>query len=46
MAEGDSRIYAYAYSNGNGLGNVWPSWNGNSLSASGQTYKSALQKYY
>lgn len=24
LFEADSRIYAYAYSNGYGLGNVWP----------------------
>lgn len=29
--EGNSKVFAYAYSNGLGLGNVWPLMNGNSL---------------
>jgi hypothetical protein len=26
LFEGDSRVYAYAYSNGLGLGDVWPAF--------------------
>jgi hypothetical protein len=29
--EGNSKVFAYAYSNGLGLGNVWPLMKGNSL---------------
>ncbi|KIM40463.1 glycoside hydrolase family 128 protein [Hebeloma cylindrosporum] len=39
-------VYAYAYSNGLGLGDVWPLMNGNSLSESGQTYLAAISKYH
>ncbi|WWD17356.1 hypothetical protein CI109_101797 [Kwoniella shandongensis] len=44
--ESDSRVAAYAYSNGYGLGNVWPMMSGGSLSASGQTYLNAISKYH
>ncbi|KAF8071823.1 glycosyl hydrolase catalytic core-domain-containing protein [Lyophyllum atratum] len=40
------RVYAYAYSNGLGLGNVWPLMHGGSLSASGKTYLAAISKYH
>jgi hypothetical protein len=42
----DSRVYAYGYSNGLGLGDVWPLTRGSSLSASGQTYLAAISKYH
>ncbi|KAF5327820.1 hypothetical protein D9619_004571 [Psilocybe cf. subviscida] len=44
--EGNSNVFAYAYSNGLGLGDVWPLMKGNSLSKSGQTYLNALKKYH
>ncbi|KAI9638734.1 glycosyl hydrolase catalytic core-domain-containing protein [Dioszegia hungarica] len=46
VLQNDGRVYAYAYSNGNGLGNVWPLWNNGQLSESGKAYRSALSKYY
>lgn len=39
-------VYAYAYSNGLGLGDVWPLMSGNSLSESGKTYLAAISKYH
>ncbi|PRP88284.1 hypothetical protein PROFUN_03393 [Planoprotostelium fungivorum] len=42
LFEADSRIYAYAYSNGYGLGNVWPMWKNGTLSESGRTYLNAI----
>nr|GAT60680.1 predicted protein [Mycena chlorophos] len=46
LFEGDSRVAAYAYSNGEGLGDVWPMTNSDgSLSASGQTYLNAIKQY-
>ncbi|KAF7336698.1 Glyco-hydro-cc domain-containing protein [Mycena venus] len=47
LFEGDSRVAAYAYSNGEGLGNVWPMTNSNgALTESGQTYINAISKYH
>jgi len=46
LFESDSRVYAYAYSNGEGLGNVWPMMDGSSLSESGKTYLNAISKYH
>ncbi|KAF8899886.1 hypothetical protein CPB84DRAFT_1779617 [Gymnopilus junonius] len=43
--ESNSNIFAYAYSNGEGLGNVWPLMKGDSLSESGKTYLDAISKY-
>ncbi|RDB25845.1 Alkali-sensitive linkage protein 1 [Hypsizygus marmoreus] len=44
--EANEHVYAYAYSNGLGLGDVWPLMKGNSLSASGRTYLAAISKYH
>ncbi|WWC89405.1 uncharacterized protein L201_004329 [Kwoniella dendrophila CBS 6074] len=44
--ESDSRIAGYAYSNGYGLGDVWPMVSNGQLTASGQTYLAALSKYH
>jgi len=44
--ESHPHVNAYAYSNGLGLGKVWPLMNGKSLSASGQTYLAAISKYH
>ncbi|WWC61793.1 uncharacterized protein I303_104378 [Kwoniella dejecticola CBS 10117] len=44
--ESDSRIAGYAYSNGYGLGDVWPMVSNGQLTASGQTYLNALSKYH
>lgn len=47
LFENDDRVYAYAYSNGYGLGNVWPLWSQDgSLSQSGQAYLNAISKYH
>ncbi|KAJ7455365.1 glycosyl hydrolase catalytic core-domain-containing protein [Mycena galericulata] len=47
LFEGDSRVAAYAYSNGEGLGNVWPmTTSSGGLTESGQTYISAISKYH
>ena len=47
LFEQDERVYAYAYSNGWGLGDVWPMWKSDgSLSESGQTYLNAISKYH
>lgn len=46
LFEADERVYAYAFSNGYGLGDVWPMWSGNGLSQSGQTYLNAISKYH
>lgn len=47
LFEGDSRVAAYAYSNGEGLGSVWPmTTSSGDLSESGQTYLSAISKYH
>lgn len=45
LFEADSRVYAYAYSDGEGLGSVWPTVSNGALSASGQAYLSAISKY-
>lgn len=45
LFESDSRVYAYAYSDGLGLGSVWPSVSGGSLSASGQSYLNAISQH-
>lgn len=45
LFEADSRILAYHYSDGEGLGSVWPSTRNGQLSASGQTYLNAIKKY-
>ncbi|TFK40121.1 hypothetical protein BDQ12DRAFT_602247 [Crucibulum laeve] len=42
----EDRVYAYAYSNGLGLGDVWPLMKGNALSESGKTYLAAISKYH
>ncbi|KJA26197.1 glycoside hydrolase family 128 protein [Hypholoma sublateritium FD-334 SS-4] len=39
-------VYAYAYSNGLGLGDVWPLMDGGALSESGKTYLAAISKYH
>jgi len=47
LFESDGRVAAYAYSNGEGLGNVWPMTTGSgALSESGQTYVSAISRYH
>jgi len=47
LFEGDSRVAAYAYSNGEGLGNIWPmTTTSGALSASGKTYLEAISKYH
>ncbi|KAK7033198.1 Glyco-hydro-cc domain-containing protein [Favolaschia claudopus] len=47
LFEGDGRVAAYAYSNGMGLGNVWPMTNSNGdLTESGRTYINAISKYH
>ncbi|WWC66085.1 uncharacterized protein I303_108707 [Kwoniella dejecticola CBS 10117] len=46
LFEGDSRVHAYAYSNGDGLGDVWPMYSNGALSQSGQTYINAISKYH
>ncbi|KAJ7170778.1 glycosyl hydrolase catalytic core-domain-containing protein [Mycena crocata] len=47
LFESDGRIAAYAYSNGYGLGNVWPmTTSSGALSASGKTYVAAISKYH
>ncbi|KXN81340.1 Alkali-sensitive linkage protein 1 [Leucoagaricus sp. SymC.cos] len=44
--EQDNRVFAYAYSNGEGLGDVWPMMHGGKFSESGQTYLNAISKYH
>ncbi|KAF9048479.1 glycosyl hydrolase catalytic core-domain-containing protein [Panaeolus papilionaceus] len=44
--QNNDQVYAYAYSNGLGLGDVWPMMNGNSLSESGKRYLAAISKYH
>ncbi|KAF8802432.1 hypothetical protein BYT27DRAFT_7112467 [Phlegmacium glaucopus] len=44
--QGNSNIHAYAYSNGLGLGDVWPLMKGDLLSESGRTYLAAIEKYH
>ncbi|KAJ6513161.1 glycosyl hydrolase catalytic core-domain-containing protein [Mycena sanguinolenta] len=47
LFEGDSRVAAYAYSNGEGLGDVWPMTDSNgNLTPSGNTYIAALKNYH
>ncbi|KAL7415240.1 glycosyl hydrolase catalytic core-domain-containing protein [Mrakia frigida] len=46
LLEADSRVMAYAYSDGMGLGSVWPTVSNGALSASGQTYLAAISKYH
>jgi len=46
LFESDSRVAAYAYSNGEGLGNVWPmTTSSGALTTSGKTYISAISQY-
>ncbi|KAF9474324.1 hypothetical protein BDN70DRAFT_997131 [Pholiota conissans] len=44
--EGEDGVFAYAYSNGLGLGDAWPLMDGDSLSESGRTYLAAISKYH
>ncbi|KAF9448328.1 glycoside hydrolase family 128 protein [Macrolepiota fuliginosa MF-IS2] len=44
--EHDSRVYAYAFSNGEGLGNVWPMMQNGVFSESGKAYLAAISKYH
>jgi len=44
--EKDERVYAYAYSNGIGLGNVWPAIVNGQMTASGKAYLAAISKYH
>ncbi|KAG6856879.1 hypothetical protein H0H87_012459 [Tephrocybe sp. NHM501043] len=44
--ESDDRVYAYAYSNGLGLGNVWPLMRDKALSESGKAYLAAVRRYH
>jgi len=46
LMEADSRVYAYGYSNGWGLGEVWPLTRWGQLSDSGRTYLNAISKYH
>ncbi|KAK8849824.1 hypothetical protein IAR55_005160 [Kwoniella newhampshirensis] len=46
LFESDDRVYAYAYSNGEGLGDVWPMVVNGGLTQSGQTYINAVSKYH
>ncbi|WWD20455.1 hypothetical protein CI109_104931 [Kwoniella shandongensis] len=46
LFEADDRVYAYAYSNGEGLGDVWPMTVNGALTQSGQTYINAVSKYH
>jgi hypothetical protein len=46
LFEADDRVHAYAYSDGEGLGDVWPTVKNGQLSASGQAYLNALKKYH
>ncbi|OCF34428.1 hypothetical protein I317_03518 [Kwoniella heveanensis CBS 569] len=46
LFESDERVHAYGYSNGLGLGDVWPMYTNGALTASGQTYLSAISKYH
>ncbi|KAF7312412.1 Glyco-hydro-cc domain-containing protein [Mycena indigotica] len=47
LFESDGRVAAYAYSNGMGLGNVWPmTTSSGALSASGKAYLAAISKYH
>ncbi|WRT69895.1 uncharacterized protein IL334_006886 [Kwoniella shivajii] len=46
LFESDSRVHAYAYSNGDGLGDVWPMYQNGALSESGQTYINAIAAYH
>lgn len=45
LFESDDRVYAYAYTDGNGLGTVWPPTKDGQLTESGQTYLDAISKY-
>ncbi|KZP17506.1 glycoside hydrolase family 128 protein [Athelia psychrophila] len=45
LFESDDRVYAYAYSDGEGLGTAWPTVINGALSASGQTYLDAISIY-
>lgn len=44
--EHDSRVYAYAFSNGEGLGTVWPMMRKGVFSESGKAYLAAISKYH
>ncbi|KAK4689886.1 hypothetical protein P7C73_g240, partial [Tremellales sp. Uapishka_1] len=46
LFENDSRVYGYAYSNGEGLGDVWPMWSNGALTESGTTYLSAISAHH
>ncbi|CAD6582580.1 MAG: hypothetical protein TREMPRED_003326 [Tremellales sp. Tagirdzhanova-0007] len=44
--ENDSRVAGYAYSNGDGLGDVWPMMKDGQLSESGKTYLAAISAHH
>jgi hypothetical protein len=46
LFEADDRVYAYAYSDGEGLGSVWPTVQNGALSPSGKAYLNAISKYH
>ncbi|WWC92615.1 uncharacterized protein L201_007574 [Kwoniella dendrophila CBS 6074] len=46
LFEADDRVHAYAYSNGDGLGEVWPMYRNGAVTESGQTYINAIAKYH
>lgn len=46
LFESDSRVAAYAYSDGYGLGDVWPTTKNGKLSASGEAYLAALSRHH
>lgn len=48
LFENDSRVHAYAFSNGLGLGDAWrlTEGDGNTLTAAGRAYLNAISKYH
>ncbi|KAL0954527.1 hypothetical protein HGRIS_003494 [Hohenbuehelia grisea] len=46
LLEAHPHVVAYAYSDGMGLGDVWPSTKDGKLSKSGQAYLRAISKYH
>jgi len=46
LFESDSRVAAYAYSNGEGLGSNWPLCSNGALNESGKTYLAAISKVH
>nr|ODO04291.1 hypothetical protein L204_00649 [Cryptococcus depauperatus CBS 7855] len=46
LFQSDNRVYAYAYSNGEGLSTQWMMVNNGVLTESGQTYITAIAKYH